>query len=555
MQDIVEQIIYYQSGGTYTPVSAGKGDLALSTSSQNGSKDSLHLRDSGAFALGMLKGIGTATANLARKSTKQSNVGGISEAPLTLDGQTLPMTVTPGKVEDQIKGMDDETASMFTQHWILSREWYTEKQVDELSMQREPKLDNEGHVLGRPPSNEKLVSSSISTASASTGMTLFDRDRESNRDSYASGYRDRDSYVSGYRDSTASDVSFAETMEMAGGDFGPRKSTMQKVFGVFGISGRDSVASDVIPEQYGEDDRRKERRRSGSDLTETAPPATTSGQRNSTGSGMQRELMAQLGQQAKSVAERRGTTNSETVSMDLSSDSSMAGSSFHSPANSRPQSAVSTPNHASLEDVGPAPVPLPVRSRASRSPERNSDVPERPFSYLATQAVEGSSAPGGGIRRAYSGEASSPVSAPTGNKQPPFGVRFEESEGIAEEEPVKTHVRTQSAGRAGTSALPPGAFGYTMGSASSASASAVDKSALARRATASAGLSSPTMRERPQSVAVLGTQVSKSSGDSSASASGKAGPGSSNEPTAVDNKRKPVKGGFALPGMAPTGPP
>lgn len=592
MQEIVDQIVYYQSGGTYAPVSAGKGDLALSTTTREGSNSTLHLKEGGSLALGVLRGIGSATAHLARRSTKpnvSNNVGLAESAPVTSGGQTLPMTVVPGTIDDQLKEMDDETASMFTQHWILSREWYTEKEVDDLSVQREPKASDDDHLSVNHYAVEKVASSSVSTASTGTGVTLVDRD----------------SMVSAYRDSTASDISYTDLLDTSGGGGGgppgtkktwSLKKMMKDIGGNFSSSGSrpDSMASDAIAE-YGEDERAtEERRRSGSDVpyetsSMTMVSATSSGHgaRNSIGSApTPRELMAQVGLQARSLAEKRGT-NYESIALDLSTDSSMTGSPYQSPGNSRPTSAVSTPNNASLDDVGNSPGPLPVRSRASRSPERDlassagstgepgmlppssskssNGAGARPFSYfapLATPATEGqapSAAAAASFKRSYSGEAPSPVSAPTG--KPPFGVRFEDTtdggDGEDDSSSVKTHQRTHSAGRLGGQPLPPGAFGYTMSGPSAASsaaaaAAAADKS-LMRRSTASPALGrdpiSPN-KDRPQSIAIMGSPALPPKPSISAPAAAAAAAPANNEPTVADNKRKPVKGGFALPGMA-----
>lgn len=557
MQEIVDQIVYYQSGGTYAPVSAGKGDLALSTGSRDSSKESLHLRDGGSLAMGVLRGIGSATVNLARRSAKPSSVG-ISDGPVSASASgTPPMGMTavvPGTVEDQLKEMDDETASMFTQHWILSREWYTEKDVDDLSVQREPKAEDDGHSMhfsygnGSAGTSERVTSSVISTTSTSTGGTLVDRDRD----------RDRDSIVSshfGYRDSIASDVSLGDLAEastsIGAGTPGPKKSwslkkMMKDIGGGFNASGRpESIAAEVINEAFiGDDERREEKRRSGGEITDGR-------QRRSMGAGpTPRELMAQAG---RTLAERRTFAGYDNPPLELSTDSSLDSSPFASPVNSRPTSTVSTPNQ-SLDDIEPSPGPLPIRSRASRSPER--DLSSSVGSVTGVEARRLSHFPAGSSVGSDLG--TSPTSAPSVGKAP-FGVRFEKGarEGDLNSDSMSTgtHQRTQSAGR--LSGWPPGAFGYTISvpkPADSASLPA-DKALLARRSTAQASVaggapSAPSATgERPRSIAVIGTKAA--GGAPAASAYSTATP-AVNE--SASDKRKPIRG-FALPGMAPSVPP
>ncbi|KAI9030476.1 hypothetical protein DFJ74DRAFT_472172 [Hyaloraphidium curvatum] len=539
VQDIVEQIVYYQSGGTYAPVSGGKGDLAMGSGSRESSRDSLHFREGG--TLGVLKGIGSATANLARRSTKSSGVGA-TDGPATAGAPNLPPTIVSGSVDEQLKEMDDETMSLFTQHWILSRDWYTEKEVDDLSVQREPKVEEDvpSHSYSGPTVvhvAERAASSAISMSSTSTGVTLVERD--SNRDSVASNYH-------AFRDSTASDVSFSEIVDAAAGaSQGAKKSwSLKKMIGGFSISGRpDSIASDAIAEHQGpEEERRDEKRKSGGDVVgepSTAPAAF--GTRPSSGaSPTPRELMAQAGMQAKSLAGKRGMgSGSASGNVDGSSlefsDSSILSSPFSSPGTSRPTSAISTPNNASLDDVEP-PGPLPVRQRSSRSPDRDysssagstvSDLAPRPFSYFAP-------ASGGAIasdaivqstvhRRTYSG-GDSPVSAPPG--KPPLGEDAPRDGGAhGSFSTLKAHQRTHSAGRM-VAGIPPPAFGGQPQGPSQAEKS------LARRSTAATVARMPPSpgKERPLSAA------------SAAGPKGPVDPGN-------EAKRKAMKG-VALPGMA-----
>jgi hypothetical protein len=110
MIEISNQLHFFQTGPRYPRVSSGKHDIGIPTNMNA----QTHRESTG--LTGLIRGL------WASGPTRKPSAGSMIMS-----------------VEDQLRELDDETYTNFAQYWILTRERVSEKEVDDLSMQREPK--------------------------------------------------------------------------------------------------------------------------------------------------------------------------------------------------------------------------------------------------------------------------------------------------------------------------------------------------------------------------------------------------------------------------------
>ncbi|KAJ3340368.1 RasGEF [Gonapodya sp. JEL0774] len=215
--------------------------------------------------------------------------------------------VMSGTVEDGLKDMDMDQTTVFVAHWFLTRDWYTETEVDELSAQREPKIageDDDGGYSSRPLSGLEEYSERgerrswiLKKMMRDVATKSWSGDGDDEEDGALDAGRTGHSMVDGLVDAPIDGKKSKRRSKVLGGGKEERRS-----LGLFGIGNRTSTTAS-----------------------------------SSTGSG-------HLGDQRISSASDGSTTLVEsTRDSGASGHSSVSTSSGVSPASSRPPSTLSTP--------------------------------------------------------------------------------------------------------------------------------------------------------------------------------------------------------------------
>ncbi|TPX44981.1 hypothetical protein SeMB42_g04147 [Synchytrium endobioticum] len=80
----------------------------------------------------------------------------------------------PEEITTVLKDLDEDSLGLFVAHWLLSRKWQTERDVDELSLIREPKVDGSHNIATSIITSEPSLSGILAAVSPSHAAMPLD---------------------------------------------------------------------------------------------------------------------------------------------------------------------------------------------------------------------------------------------------------------------------------------------------------------------------------------------------------------------------------------------